>query len=139
MNSHGFTGQNEYAGDIKWSPDKLGSPSPLSAKLGVVVEEEVNIENLIADFPYTPFGQRVFAYELNVKSVGGIFIPETVRADGQMRTNEGIVVAIGREVTFCKPKDTILYGRFSGAWQEINGKRFRMMNEEDIIALKKEI
>jgi len=103
-----------------------------------VEHEDVDVKELIKVFPYVLFGQRVVVYEIEIEKVSGLFIPETSRREGEMRTNEGYVISVGEEVSFCKPGDTILYGRYSGAWQEISGKRYRIMNEEDILAIKKE-
>lgn len=101
--------------------------------------EEVDVKELINQFPYKLYGQRLMVYEKEVERVGGLYIPDTAKRDGEMRTNEGYVIAIGDEVTFCKLEDIVLYGRYSGAWQDVNGKRFRLMNQEDVLGKRKEI
>jgi len=99
-----------------------------------VTVEQVDVKQLIDQFPYELYGQRVMAYEIEVETVSGLYVPEASKRDGEMRTNEGYVVAVGDEVTFCMPGDIILFGRYSGAWQELEGKRYRLMNQEDILA-----
>lgn len=103
------------------------------------VYEEVDVKEMINNFPYKLYGQRLMVYEKEVEKVSGLFIPEISKREGEMRTNEGYVIAVGDEVTFCKLEDIVLYGRFSGAWQDVDGKRFRLMNEEDLLAKRKEI
>jgi len=99
-----------------------------------VTVEQVDVNELINQFPYKLYGQRVMAYEIEVETVSGLYVPETSKRDGEMRTNTGYVIGVGDEVTFCKPGDTVLFGRYSGAWQELEGKRYRLMNEEDLLA-----
>lgn len=123
--------------EVKW----LGRTSLKAVEapaLRQVVMEKVDVKSLISTFPYTPYYGRLVVFELEIEQVSGIFVPESSRRDGEMRTNEGYVIAIGENVNFCKPNDIVLYGRFSGFWQEVNGRRYRIMNEEDVIALKRE-
>ena len=102
------------------------------------VVKDVDLEKIISEFPYVPYGQRLFALEIEVAQVGLIHIPETSQKDGEMKTSEGYVISVGSGVNFCDPKDIILYGRYSGAWQLVNGQRYRVMNEEDVIAIRRE-
>lgn len=97
---------------------------------------DIDVQELIQNFPYTMYPQRIIVYEKVVERVGKIIIPETSQ-ESEMKTNEGYVIAIGEGVTFCLPGAIVLYGRYSGAWQIINDRRYRIMNEEDIIALRK--
>ncbi|MBT9169212.1 MAG: 10 kDa chaperonin [Syntrophomonadaceae bacterium] len=99
--------------------------------------ERVSVSELVRNFPYKLYSQRVVAYEIEIETVGGLYIPMESRRDGEMRTNEGYVIAVGDDVNFCKVGDIILYGRYSGAWQEVDGKRYRFMNEEDILAKRR--
>ncbi len=101
------------------------------------VEADADIQELIEEFPYEPYSQRLFVYEREVIKVGLIHIPESSQKDGEMRTSEGYVIATAKDVSFCNPKDIILYGRYSGAWQLVNGQRYRVMNEEDILAIRR--
>lgn len=115
------------ATDMKWTtkPEVVLQPK--------VTVEQVDVNELINLFPYKLYGQRVMAYEIEVETVSGLIVPESARA-GEMRTNTGYVIGVGDEVTFCKPGDTVLFGRYSGAWQELEGKRYRLMNQEDLLA-----
>lgn len=98
---------------------------------------DIDVTKQIEEFPYEPYSQRLFVYEREVTKVGLIHIPESSQKDGEMRTSEGYVIATALDVTFCKPGDIILYGRYSGAWQLVNGQRYRVMNEEDILAIRR--
>lgn len=100
---------------------------------GLVVSK-IDVQELIKNFTYTPYPARVVVKEVEVeRTVGGLYIPDTSK-DSEMKTNEGYVIAIGEGVDFCSPGDLILYGRYSGAWFEIDGEKFRIMNEKDIVA-----
>lgn len=92
--------------------------------------KEVDIPRIIEEFPIIPFAARLFAVEKEVSMVGNLYVPQGSK---EMQTNEGWVVAIGPDVEFCKPGDTIYYARYSGAWCEINDVKYRVMNEEDIL------
>lgn len=101
-----------------------------------LVEEVVDVEKLISNFKYHPYPGRVVVKEIEIKETcGGIEIPETSK-DSEMKTNEGYVIAVGDGIDFCKQRDRILYGLYSGAWFIIDGIKYRVMNEKDIIALK---
>lgn len=93
------------------------------------------IKSLIDIFNYKPYDTRIIVKEIEIEKIGAIFIPEHSRKDGEMKTNEGYVIAKGDGVSeFTNKGDIVLYARYSGAWQEINGIRYRVMNEEDILA-----
>lgn len=101
-----------------------------------LVVSSVNVEYLISTFNYTPYPGRVVVKEIEVEMTsGGIIMPDTTK-DSEMKTNEGHVISIGEGVDFCSPKDIILYGRYSGAWFYINGEKYRVINEKDIVARK---
>lgn len=102
-----------------------------------VILKEVDIPKVIEEFPVKPYGSRLYAVEKEVEQVGLIIVAPTTR-DKEMQTNEGWVIAIGDDVTFCHPGDDIYYARYSGAWCVVGEQKFRVMNEEDILGKKKE-
>lgn len=105
--------------------------------MGGLMIESNDISTLISSFSFIPQAERVIVKETVVDKVGLIHIPETAK-ESEMKTNEGYVIAVGEDVTFCRPGDVILYGRYSGAWQEFEGVKYRIMNVEDILAKRKE-
>lgn len=92
---------------------------------------EIDIEKEIADFPLVSYGSRLYVIEEQVIKSHGLYVPENARREGEMRTNIGIVVSVGDEVTFVKPGDRIFYGQYSGAW--VMDMKYRVMNEKDIL------
>lgn len=92
--------------------------------------KEVDIPGIIEKFPVIPYAGRLYAVEKEVSRVGNLYVPQNSK---EMQTNEGWVVAIGPDVDFCQPGETIFYARYSGAWWEYNDVRYRVMNEEDIL------
>lgn len=97
------------------------------------VIKNVNVEDEIERFDLELYGQRVVVLEKEVEKVGSLFVPDTAKTK-DMQTNEGWVLAVGPDVDFCQEGDVIYYARYSGAWFERGrGKRYRIMNEEDIL------
>lgn len=70
-----------------------------------------------------------------VKSAGGIFIPESAKEKPQ----RGTVIAAGPgkkdEPTMVKPGDTILYGKYSGTEITLESEAYLIMRESDILAI----
>lgn len=101
-----------------------------------LVETEIDVVNLIKSFNYTLYAGRLAVKEIEIeKTDSGLYIPENSK-DSEMKTNEGYVISIGAGVDFCKIADRVLYGRYSGAWFNMNGEKYRIMNERDLIAVK---
>ncbi len=75
-----------------------------------------------------------------VKSAGGIFIPDTV----QEKPMEGEVVAVGPGVrdkdghvipTDVQPGDRVLFGKWSGSEVRLDDEDLIIMNESDIMGV----
>jgi co-chaperonin GroES (HSP10) len=94
--------------------------------------KEVDLEGVIRDFDLTLIGQKLVVVEKEVERMGSILIPDTAKSR-DLQTNEGWVVAVGEDVTFCSPRDVVYYGRYSGAWIDRDDVKFRIMNEEDLL------
>lgn len=97
----------------------------------------LDISEELKNFDLEPFGERLVVKELEVESVGRLLVPETAR-DKEMQTNLGYVIAMGPLVETCVPGDLVYYGRYSGAKFTWNDKKYRIMNEDDLLGKVKE-
>ena len=86
---------------------------------------------------FTPLHDRVVVLPAvpEVKSAGGIFIPDTSKEKPQ----HGIVVAVGSgkkdEPVTVKVGETVLYGKYAGTEIQIEGHDLLIMRESDILAI----
>jgi len=96
--------------------------------------EHIDVDKEIEELKLHPVFSRIVVKEVEVQKVGSLYVPETSK-DGELQTNEGYVLAVGEDVERFKPKDHIYYGRYSGFWCRIGGKKYRVMNEEDVIGV----
>ncbi|HBC29242.1 MAG TPA: co-chaperone GroES [Prevotellaceae bacterium] len=69
------------------------------------------------------------------KTVGGIIIPDTAKE----KPLKGIVVAIGHgtkdEEMVLKVGDQVLYGKYAGTELELDGKKYLIMRQSDVVAV----
>lgn len=69
------------------------------------------------------------------KSIGGIIIPDTAKEKPQ----RGEVVAVGTgtkdEDMVVKVKDVVLYGKYAGTELELEGEKYLIMRQSDILAI----
>ncbi len=96
-----------------------------------VITTEFDLAKEISNFDIIPYNGRVYVVQEDIERVGGIYIPDSAKKDGEMQTNIGFVVGVGEGVDFCKVGDKLLYGKYSGAW--LFNKKYRVMNEEDVL------
>jgi chaperonin GroES len=91
-----------------------------------------------------PLGERVLikVLEPELKSKGGLFLPETAKEKPQ----EGEVVAIGtgklldngqRAEMSVKKGDKVLFGKYSGTEVKVDEEEYLMTKEEEILAILK--
>ena len=91
---------------------------------------------------FRPLHDRVVVrrIEADVKTAGGIIIPDTVKEKPQ----EGEAIAVGpgalddsgKRVTLdVKAGDRILFGKWSGTEVKINGEDLLIMKESDILGI----
>ncbi|MCW5715482.1 MAG: co-chaperone GroES [Bauldia sp.] len=91
---------------------------------------------------FRPLHDRVVVrrIEADVKTAGGIIIPDTVKEKPQ----EGEVIAVGpgalddsgKRVTLdVKAGDRILFGKWSGTEVKIDGQDYLIMKESDIMGV----
>ena len=81
-----------------------------------------------------PIGDRVLVRmeEVEEKTAGGIFIPQTA----QEKTQTGVVEAVGddKDVITIKKGDKVMYDKYAGTNVTIDGKEYLLMKMQDIMA-----
>ena len=69
------------------------------------------------------------------KTIGGIIIPDSAKE----KPLKGEVIAIGNgtkdEEMVVKPDDTVLYGKYAGTEIELDGEKYLIMKQSDILAI----
>lgn len=69
------------------------------------------------------------------KTVGGIIIPDTAKE----KPLQGTVVAVGNgtkdEEMILKVGDEVLYGKYAGTEMELDGKKYLIMRQSDVVAV----
>ena len=69
------------------------------------------------------------------KTVGGIIIPDTAKE----KPLQGSVIAAGNgtkdEEMVLKADDTVLYGKYSGTEVELDGEKYLIMRQSDVLAI----
>ena len=85
-----------------------------------------------------PLADRVLVQPAPAEEkVGGIIIPDTAKEKPQ----RGTVVAVGDgtkdDPMVLKDGDTVLYGKYSGTELEVEGEKYLMMCQSDVLAIVK--
>ena len=69
------------------------------------------------------------------KTVGGIIIPDSAKE----KPLKGEIVAVGNgtkdEEMVVKPGDTVLYGKYAGTELELDGYKYLIMRQSDVLAI----
>ena len=69
------------------------------------------------------------------KTVGGIIIPDSAKE----KPLKGNVVAVGKgtkdEEMVLKAGDSVLYGKFAGTELELEGEKYLIMRQSDVLAI----
>lgn len=69
------------------------------------------------------------------KTIGGIIIPDTAKE----KPLKGEVIAVGQgtkdEEMVLKVGDTVLYGKYAGTELEVEGNKYLVMRQSDILAI----
>lgn len=69
------------------------------------------------------------------KTIGGIIIPDTAKE----KPLKGEVIAVGEgtkdEKMILKAGDTVLYGKYSGTELELDGTKYLIMRQSDVLAI----
>jgi chaperonin GroES len=91
----------------------------------------------MAKIKIKPLADRVLVEPASaeVKTAGGIIIPDTAKEKPQ----KGTVIAVGPGTTdqkiTVKVGDVVLYGKYSGTEISFEGKNYLIMKESDIYAI----
>ena len=85
-----------------------------------------------------PLSDRVLVLHAPAEEkVGGIIIPDTAKE----KPLNGKIVAVGEgtkdEKMILKEGDNVLYGKYSGTEIELNGEKYLMMRQSDVLAIIK--
>lgn len=84
-----------------------------------------------------PLADRVLIQpaQAEEKTVGGIIIPDTAKE----KPLQGSVVAVGNgtkdEEMILKAGDTVLYGKYAGTEVELDGEKYLIMRQSDVLAV----
>lgn len=69
------------------------------------------------------------------KTIGGIIIPDSAKE----KPLKGEVLAVGNgtkdEDMILKPGDTVLYGKYAGTELELDGEKYLIMRQSDVLAI----
>ena len=69
------------------------------------------------------------------KTVGGIIIPDSAKE----KPLKGEIVAVGNgtkdEEMVVTPGDTVLYGKYAGTELELDGEKYLIMRQSDVLAI----
>ena len=84
-----------------------------------------------------PLVDRVLVIQAHTEknTIDGIIIPDSA----QEKPLKGKVIAIGNgtkdEEMVVKPDDTVLYGKYAGTEIELDGEKYLIMKQSDILAI----
>ena len=89
-----------------------------------------------------PVGDRILVEAVEEKEVkkGGIIIPDTAKE----KPTEGLIIALGtgktddngKKVPFeVKKGDRVLISKYGGTEVKLNGKEYKILNSDDILAV----
>ncbi|MCK8622742.1 co-chaperone GroES [Prevotella sp. E13-27] len=83
-----------------------------------------------------PLADRVLVVPAPAEEkIGGIIIPDTAKE----KPLRGVVKAVGQgtkdEAMILKTGDQVLYGKYSGTEIELDGEKFLMMRQSDVLGI----
>lgn len=83
-----------------------------------------------------PLADRVLILPVEAEEkIGGIIIPDTAKE----KPLRGSVIAVGEgtkdEKMFLKEGDSVLYGKYSGTEVELEGTKYLIMRQSDVLAV----
>ena len=84
-----------------------------------------------------PLADRVLVTHApaETKTAGGLIIPDTAKE----KPLQGEVLAVGNgtkdEEMILKPGDTVLYGKYAGNEVELDGVKYMIMRQSDVLAI----
>lgn len=93
-----------------------------------------------------PSGWRILVRvsDLQEKTAGGVYIPDMAKANERNLSSIGTIVALGplaytrpdlgMDTPWCGVGDHVIFGRYAGSRVEIDGKEYRLMNDDEVLA-----
>ncbi len=99
----------------------------------VLIAENINVNKTIKIMNVKPLADRVLIEPApaETKTVGGIIIKE--------KPLRGTIVAVGNgtkdEEMVLKVGDQVLYGKYAGTELELEGKKYLIMRQSDVVAI----
>ena len=83
-----------------------------------------------------PLQDRILVQPMKAEEkIGGIIIPDTAKE----KPLQGEVLAVGNgtkdEEMILKPGDTVLYGKYAGNEVELDGVKYMIMRQSDVLAI----
>ena len=69
------------------------------------------------------------------KTVGGIIIPDTAKEKPLKGSVIAVVNGTKDEEMVLKAEDTVLYGKYSGTEVELDGEKYLIMRQSDVLAI----
>lgn len=84
-----------------------------------------------------PLADRVLVMPAKTEEkIGGIIIPETASKE---KPTQGVIVAVGNgtkdEPMILKAGDNVLYGKYAGTEIELEGEKYLIMRQSDVLAV----
>lgn len=111
-----------------------------------VLDPTLLTKTLLERIP-TPSGWRILImpYQGRAVTSGGIFVPDKTREDYALATVVGYVLKVGPlcytdkakfgEIPWCREKDWIMIGRYSGSRFRIDGGELRIINDDEVLGV----
>lgn len=84
-----------------------------------------------------PLADRVLVQPMKAEQkIGGIIIPDTASKEKPI---QGTIVAVGNgtkdEEMILKAGDSVLYGKYAGTEVELEGEKYLIMRQSDVLAV----
>jgi len=84
--------------------------------------------------------------KVDEKTKGGIYLPETARKQEQNATVTGVIIAVGKQAwmgfgdsePWAAVGDRVYFAKYGGVVITNEGKDYRLVNDEDVVAIIKE-
>lgn len=84
------------------------------------------------------FARVIVERKVIEETKGGIILAPEASQFGSMQLDEGIVLAVGEHAEGVAEGDYVYWGKYAGGTFNLDGKLYWVMNDEDILAVKKE-
>ena len=80
-----------------------------------------------------PLGHRLLVeyHEPQTKTAGGIYIPDSAKE----RPQEGVVLAVGKDVEEIKAGDHVIFGKYSPDKIVMDGVEYAVIKDEDVMGI----